>query len=240
MIQISIPSNFSAERCYIIDILLEEFLGLKYEIAIKEDVHNYILRLENGSELIVEDHFFGHFSDGLSYLDEKNIPSAIKLFQNPFDTTEPIPILYGNDKCEASPRRIVCGLDIFASSFFMLSRWEEFTVKQRDNHNRFSAKSSLAFRYNFLGRPIVNEYTEVLWNMLKYLEIQQEKKEQKFELLLTHDVDILKYWKNIGGFFKEMAGDVIKRRDLKLFFDNLTSFSLTKLRLQNDPFDTFD
>ena len=73
---------------------------------------------------------------------------------------------------------IECGIDIFASSFFMLTRWEEYVNKIRDMHNRFPAYASLACKNNFLDRPIVNEYVEMLWNMLKFLGCKQEKKKR--------------------------------------------------------------
>lgn len=67
-----------------------------------------------------------------------------------------ITIIYGEDKLiiDRNSKTIVCGIDIFASSFFMLTRWEEYVNKKRDNHNRFPASESLAYKFGFLNRPI--------------------------------------------------------------------------------------
>ena len=56
-------------------------------------------------------------------------------------------------------------LDILAASFFMLTRWEEYVNRTRDNHNRFQATASLAYKQGFLDRPIVNEYIEEVKNV---------------------------------------------------------------------------
>ena len=43
----------------------------------------------------------------------------------------------------------------------MLSRYEELITKDRDQHNRFPATASVAFKAGFLDRPIVSEYLEI-------------------------------------------------------------------------------
>ena len=78
MIKINIPNNFLSERKYIVDILFDEFLGLKYVIDVNNDTNNYDIILENGKKIIIKDSFFSNFEDGLSYLDEKNLPDKIK------------------------------------------------------------------------------------------------------------------------------------------------------------------
>src|ERR1700745_3957944 len=50
--------------------------------------------------------------------------------------------------------------DIFAASFFLLSRYEEYLPHIADVYNRFEADSSLAFQNKFLHLPVVN-----LWAM---------------------------------------------------------------------------
>ena len=52
MIKINIPNNFLSERKYIVDILFDEFLGLKYVIDVNNDTNNYDIILENGKKII--------------------------------------------------------------------------------------------------------------------------------------------------------------------------------------------
>ncbi|RYG05420.1 MAG: hypothetical protein EOO02_03855, partial [Chitinophagaceae bacterium] len=46
--------------------------------------------------------------------------------------------------------------DIFAASFYLVSRYEEYLPHALDEYGRYSHKGSLAFREGFLDRPLVN------------------------------------------------------------------------------------
>src|ERR1700719_3865450 len=50
--------------------------------------------------------------------------------------------------------------DIFAASFFLLSRYEEYLLFQPDRYGRFPFQESLAFKENFLNVPLVNYWLE--------------------------------------------------------------------------------
>ena len=117
----------------------------------------------------------------------------------------------------------------------MLTRWEEYVNKTRDIHNRFPAYASLAYKNNFLNRPVVNEYVEMLWNMLKFLGIKQEKKKREFEFVLTHDVDYTFRFRSFKDIIRVLMADLLKRKSIEEFKKNI-NFILTK----KDPFDTYD
>lgn len=240
VLKIRIPPNFISERIYAIDIILGEFLGLDYEIVVSHDIGHYEIIIENKKKLIAKDCFFRGIEDSPDYLKEKNIPPKIKFIKNQFLVEEDIPVIYGDEGLSVSDDNIVCGIDIFASVFFMLTRWEEYANKIRDKYNRFPASGSLAYKNGFLGRPVVDEYVEMLWNMLVKLGINQKRRENRFEMVLTHDVDSpLKY----GGWqsgLKEIAEKIVRRRS----FSQALSDSVKKFRvhlgIDGDPFDTFD
>jgi hypothetical protein len=241
MIKIKIPNNNINERKYIIDILFGEFLELRYKIEIGSQ--NYEIILENGNTLIIEDHFFNKFSNNLEYLKEEYIPKSIEFAKNDFIVEVDIPIIYGNNTIKINnqnTKTIICGIDIFASSFFMLTRWEEYVNKTRDKHNRFPAYASLAYKHNFLDKPVVNEYVEMLKNILLHLGLNQKLKTKNYQLILTHDVDHAYKYKSFNSMLKELAGDLIKRKSIKQFLN--TVFYQTKFLLNkaNDPFDTYD
>ena len=237
--KVLIPNNNIEERKYIIDILLNEFLGLEFLVVVGNNSKDYEIVLENGNKLMVEDHFFNKFSNDLGYLKEENIPKNVKFSKNDFCPEADIPIIYGTSNFQLKTSSLTCGLDIFASSFFMLTRWEEYVNKTRDKHNRFSAYTSLSYKNNFLDRPIVNEYVEMLWNMLKFLGCKQERKKRKFEFVLTHDVDHAYKYASLVSGFREILGCIIKRKDLSLAYENSLSKLLTHLNLKKDPFDTY-
>lgn len=233
MIKIIIPNNFLPERKYIINVIFDEFFGLKYSISIS-NTKNYNIYLENGNKIVIRDAFFTNMGNGLDYLDKKNIPREIIFFKNQFIVEKDIPVIYGNNEFTIKEKRIICGIDIFASSFFMLTRWEEYVNLTRDVHNRFPANESLAYRNNFLKRPVVNEYIEMLWNMLEYLGCNQKRKEKKYELVLTHDVDNIFKWKTFNMFVKNIAGDIIKRKNIPLALNKMKEYFI------KNPYDMFD
>ena len=215
MIKINIPKNNINERKYIIDIIFDEFLGLEYQVNESDICKNWEIELENRHKLILEDHFFSKYPNNLEYLKLENIPSKVEFAQNQFIVENNIPVIYGNSKLETKNdelKTIFCGIDIFASCFFMLTRWEEYVNKNRDKHDRFSATESLAYKNGFLDRPIVNEYIEMLKNMLLELGLIQKLKTRNYELLLTHDVDIPLRYRNIMGNIRELAGDILKQK----------------------------
>ncbi|WP_172371597.1 polysaccharide deacetylase family protein [Sporosarcina jiandibaonis] len=235
---IKIPQNNILERTYIIDILIGEFLGLSYSIEVNE-ITNYHLIFEE-KEVIVEDHFFNNYPENLSYLKKEAIPDDVSFVENQFTSETDVPMLFGNDKMIVNNNQILCGNDIFAASFFMLTRWEEYVNTSRDIHNRFSAKDSVAYKFGFLDRPIVNEYVELLWNMFSYLGYQENRKEHSFEFILTHDVDDLRFWKDNKKNAKVLLGDIIKRKNIKLFAKNFKDIMEIRFGKKKDPFDTFD
>ncbi len=46
--------------------------------------------------------------------------------------------------------------DIFSASFYLLSRYEEYLPHVKDMHGRFSPKDSIAYKHQFLHRPVVD------------------------------------------------------------------------------------
>jgi hypothetical protein len=237
--EIICPENFIEERKYIIDIIFKDFLGLDYNLKFKP-TENYIITLENKNQIVFKDSFCNKISESDSYLKIENIPEKVIFAENKFTPEKDIPVLFGNSEIQISENKIECNIDIFASSFFMLTRWEEAVITEKDIHGRFKCENSLAQKFNFHERAIVNEYLEMLWNMLVSLGFEGKKKENKFKIFPTHDIDFLFQFNGIFNGIKEIAGDFLKRKNIKQALFNLKNFVLTKLHIKKDPFDTFD
>ncbi len=246
MIKVYIPNNNIAERRYILDTLLADFLGLEYQLKIKSKesrVDDWIIELESGNRLIIQDHFFNKFPKDLEYLQKDNIPKDVKFVYNKYAPLGNIPVIYGASTISTinyQPSTLTCTIDIFASSFFMLTRWEEYVNKTRDSHNRFPATASLAYRFNFLQRPVVNEYLEMLKNMLLELGFSGEFKKREYKLILTHDVDHIYAWDSFWKWTYNILRDLVKRTSLKNFLWTLNDYIKIKRGLAKDPYDTFD
>src|SRR6186713_601192 len=52
--------------------------------------------------------------------------------------------------------------DIFAASFYLLSRYEEYLPNEKDEYGRYSHVQSLAFREGFLDIPLINIWIQEL------------------------------------------------------------------------------
>lgn len=237
--QVFIPNNFLPERKYIIEILIHNFLGLKYEISF-HNKKSYVFLLENKNKLVFKDAFFSNFEERNGYLSGNNLPEKVKFSENKFTLENDIPIIFGNKKTDISDTEIICENDIFASSFFMLTRWEELVIKDKDNHNRFPEELSFSIKNKIHFRPIVNEYVEMLWNMLKFLGISQKRKEKKYEAIITHDIDFIKRYDKFSKLIKAIGGDILLRKNPFLIPKTIKNYIDIKKGKENDLYDTFD
>ena len=123
--------------------------------------------------------------------------------------------------------------DVFAATFYLITRYEEYLTIDFDEHGRFSHKRSLAFQNGFLQRPIAD-----LWafELLKLLN-PDHKIERKFEFLPTIDVDnFYKYRRK--GLFGSMF--LFAKALLKVDFADAKTRLKVLLRKQEDPFFNFD
>jgi hypothetical protein len=178
--------------------------------VVEDECKDWIIELESKKSLTIKDTFFSKYPKDLEYLKLENIPSKIE------------------------------ELDIFAASFFMLTRWEEYVNKNRDLYNRFPATESLAFKQSFLDRPVVNEYIEELKSKLLELDNTLEFKKREYQLFLTHDIDHIYQWKSWKQVLKVALGDIVKRKSLALALERVVEYYLIKRKKIKDPFDTFD
>ena len=150
------------------------------------------------------------------------VPSGINL---PFD--EPIPVLFWGSGYEdghkpfaekTDDKTIVFYADIIAAVFFMLSRLEEVDGQEGlDEHKRFPAKQSFAYKQGFLDRPIVDQYALILQAWIKLFLPDWEPTQSQFAIRLTHDIDIIKRFENLADRGRALLGDIIKRQNINLF-----------------------
>ena len=127
--------------------------------------------------------------------------------------------------------------DIFAASFYLLSRYEEYLPHEKDNYGRYSHTQSLAFREGFLHMPLVNIWIEEFKKSLQKKFPGLLFKRKNFKCLLTYDIDSAYAFKHKG--FLRTSGGMMK----SLFKGNFAEF---KKRLsvvngkEKDPYDCFE
>ncbi|MGB3500415.1 MAG: polysaccharide deacetylase family protein [Mesorhizobium sp.] len=124
-----------------------------------------------------------------------------------------------------------------------MSRFEEVALDERDAHDRFPAAASLAWRAGFLYRPIVDEYVEVLWALMKRLWPGLERKRRSGKIKISCDVD--QPFDRVGNsarlLLRSIAGDLGRRRDPALALCRARNFfARRKGDFRFDPYYTFD
>lgn len=127
--------------------------------------------------------------------------------------------------------------DIFAASFYLISRYEEYLPHVRDTHKRFTAEQSLAFRYYFLEKPVVDIWSLKLRKVLKERFPEYHFSEREFTYISTIDIDNAYAYKykslvrSLGGFVSDFF-----KLQIRSFWDRL----LVLLRIKKDPYNTFE
>ena len=235
MITIETSSRFAAEKEYCFHVLFREMLGTDFRIVWTENPH-YRIGLPNGAHLLVEDHFFGKI-EGDSFLSQQYLPVTPSFIQ--FEAQRLI-LLYGRNVIQSISAGILpewhCGVDIFASTFFMLTRWEESVKDSRDAHGRFPASASTAVQTGFLDKPVVNEWADLLYGLLKKLGWKDARPKRTYQLSISCDVDHPRLWWNAADRIKTLGGSLLSRRNLRE-----TRYWLRgKITQQQDPYDVFD
>jgi hypothetical protein len=121
---------------------------------------------------------------------------------------------------------LVFWVDIIAASFFMLSRWEETVASTHDEHERFPATASVAYKQGFLDRPVVDEYALILREWLKVLVPGWDPKPRAFSVFLSHDVDSIRLLRQWLPAAMTLGGDLVKRRSLMTAWRTASGWAL--------------
>ena len=126
--------------------------------------------------------------------------------------------------------------DIFAASFYLLSRYEEYLPHQKDMYGRYAHENSLAFREGFLDKPVVNHWLQYLKEKLKERFLSFVPYSSAFTFLPTYDIDEAysykhkEWWRSAGAAVRDllrgnMNGFVVRRKVLN--------------NKESDPFDSY-
>ncbi|WP_251968028.1 polysaccharide deacetylase family protein [Parabacteroides sp. AD58] len=151
--------------------------------------------------------------------------------QLPLKEIEGVPLLFGTPKEECFEETWVIYADIIASSYFLLSRYEEIQKRDiRDKHGRFPGKESLPYKAGFIHRPIVEEYGRLLRHWLRKACVRiPEPQPELQKIWLTHDVDAPFFCRSLRNICRETLKGIGFREALKLY----------QGPLEKDPYYTF-
>ncbi|HZW63980.1 MAG TPA: polysaccharide deacetylase family protein [Flavobacteriaceae bacterium] len=126
--------------------------------------------------------------------------------------------------------------DIFAASFYLLSRYEEYLPHVKDEYGRFMASESIAYKYDFLRQPVVDIWAYKLKEVLQTHFPEYEFPKKEYTLKPVIDVPS-PYHYRLKGFMRTFGGTL---KDLVEFkFKSLYQRYLVLLGFKHDPYDTF-
>ncbi|MFC0604717.1 polysaccharide deacetylase family protein [Winogradskyella pulchriflava] len=126
--------------------------------------------------------------------------------------------------------------DIFAASFYLLSRYEEYMPHVKDEFGRFMAKESLAYNHRFLNQPVVDIWAYKLREVLLERFPDFEFPERQYKIQPVIDVPMAFFFRKkgilrtIGGTFNDIG-----RLKLKQLYQRY----LVLMGFKRDPYDTF-
>lgn len=126
--------------------------------------------------------------------------------------------------------------DVFAASFYLVSRYEEYLPQIKDKHQRFKATESLAFKNNFLEKPLVDIWAFKLLSILKKTFPDLEIKPKSYRVISTINVDKPYLYKN-KSLFRTVGG--VLNHIYHLSFRELVNRFLVLFNVKRDPYDTF-
>ena len=229
---IKIPDSCINEQKYVLDYIFDEVFEIPFDIEIHDQKHieiNYQIK-----SIHLNADFFNNANE--NWLNKKSMPTLpLPIWELQKDNIvsncvdQSLPILFGQPGFNTSCNSFFIKSDLFGSIFFMLSRYEEIIISTKDSHDRVSANSSIAHKADFLHRPIVNEYIEVLWFFLKKQWPNLKRKQRMFTKYISCDVDHIidpasfSLKKTIKRFFARVFRD---RLFAQAFLDVLNYFSI--------------
>lgn len=210
---------------YVARLLLQGLLG--QELRFTNDVEEYLQ-----TTLPKINYSKNPLQSGI-YIQASNLLFETDIFQQQLTvgTYKDTPIFFLSGKQSALP------FDPFAASFYLVSRYEEYMPFIADNHNRFEAGQSFLGKRGWLKRPLVNEYAEIIGDLL--LEFNPGIKLDKPQYNFVNSVDIDAAYAFLGKGLVRNAGAYL-RDTFRLKFGEITDRSKTFLGLMHDPYETFD
>ena len=126
--------------------------------------------------------------------------------------------------------------DVFALSFYLLTRYEEYLPHCKDDYGRFPATESIACKSGFLQKPLVDilvlKFAQKLYSVFPELTCELSAP----TYIATYDIDNAYAYKHKG--FVRTAGGLVKHL-LRFDFKEIYHRIAVLRGMKPDPFDTY-
>ena len=249
-ILVETPPTRLAERRYAASVVLGEWLGLPWRLQPGErrDVR-ISLDGVSGGEVLMPDLFFRQAD--LAWLDHTSLPpisgetfdaAALGAAIRVVDHRVPRVFAAGAGEARLHGESLRLPIDVFGSAFLMLTRYEEWVRPDRDEHDRFPGRASLAARSGFLDRPVVDEQVELLSGVLQRALPRLPRRDRRARSEFSCDVD-RPFDPKAGSWSwlaRRIVGDLIRPERRRMAWRRLGQFrGARRGERRGDPLDTF-
>jgi hypothetical protein len=187
------------------------------------------------------DVYFHHPGICINYSDEDNFEKGIRisphglLFENGIHLVADTSESYWDDLfCFFPTKKGDIPFDLFAASFYLITRYEEYFPGKRDKHERYCSESSILHRNKCMENPIVDRWAYKLLSLFNKKGYDTSGfRLRKYNAINTYDIDLPFAFRN-KGIFINIVG--IIRNLLKKDFIQLKSRIKTLLHIEEDPY----
>ena len=185
-------------------------MGLDYKLTIDSEA----FKTYDGAKI--------NYSDSKITDDEFYIQNHVLLFENNIKPQDVNCFIANGNKVFFKTADSDFPFDIFAASFYLLSRYEEYLPHEEDIYSRFAHKKSLSYKEGFLNLPLINIWLQDFAESLSKkfpdgsLRTFVNFERSTFNFIPTYDIDIAYSYKhkglirNAGGFLKSPSVERIK------------------------------
>ena len=217
--------KITARHKYVFKVIFNEIYQVEYQLTDDKDFYltSTSPRLNYSKSIVIDGEVFVESAD---LLQERQINEVevnfLEINENPY--------LFATTHQESYHH------DLFAATFYLISRYEEYFPHLKDKYGRYKASESIAYKEGFLKRPIVNIWVQEFIAVLedKYPELQINK--PKFKYISTIDIDNAYLYKG-KGFVRFLA--FLIKSVLSFNFSEIKQAVEVVFRKRKDPYDTY-
>ena len=178
----------------------------------------------NYSKVVIKDTFFVRCNDLLFEQRINDIEISIQKW-------EEVPCFFPAGTKSSIP------FDIFAASFYLVSRYEEYIPHVKDELERFPAEESVAFKNGFLEKPVIDIWAYKLRSALENYFPNCDFVSRKYQYISTFVVNQAFIYKH-KGFVRSIGGIVTDLISLDLLA--VIERILVLIKVKKDPYDTYN
>lgn len=221
---------------YTINVVMRDILHT--ECAITTDAE--LFERHGGPRLCYADRPAGNADSHAEALPYPYLKAAKLLFETNITEQEPRYMEYEGQPAlfPTFGRYTELPFDPLAAIFYMLSRYEEYLPHKMDEHGRFPATESTAYRHGFLQKAVVERWALMVKTVIMKHYPEADFGSRRYSFVQTVDIDAAYCYKHKGAFRTVMGilRDGVQRHDPEEVKRRMRVIRGE----EEDPYDTFE